>query len=129
MKHKIFALVLLVLLIIGVIAIPDLATATGKAKIRSVKFSLYKSNGPIYVDVNGYCPAKTYVAYWPTNDSTQAIELAKSGLLNGSTRFWPEMQPKTRYDVEIGCVEGNDEGVSRYYRVSFQGNRISVIRR
>jgi hypothetical protein len=128
MNHKIAMTVFVILVVIAGIVTPSSVIAANKAKIQSVKFLLYKSNGPIYVDIKGYCPEKTYVGYWPLNNTSDYREEAQYGFLNGTVRLWPDMQANTKYGIEIGCVDGNESGVSRYYRVSFKGNRISAIR-
>lgn len=116
------------IVMLGIVTIL-LATNVGQAfaasaSILSTRFSLYRWDGPMYLDVNANCSYREfvdidgYVDYW---DSGSAV--------NGSRRVWLyPLSPRTTRTVTISCHSSPDHGVYWQYSIWFSGATMRISR-
>ncbi len=92
------------------------------SNINSTRFSLYRWDGPMYLDVSANCSNNAFV---DVNGYDYAV---RGGPMNGSWRVWFQFGPRTTNTVIISCQSTPDHGVYWQYSVYYSGNQMRIYR-
>jgi len=92
------------------------------ATIYSSRFSLYRWDGPLYIDFNAKCTELAAI------DIVNSSNDLYHGPLNGNWRAWPKLTPRKTYTLYLICQDKGGHGRSWEYSVWYSGSTMRVYR-
>lgn len=94
------------------------------ASISSTRFSLYRWDGPMYIDFSASC--SQLAAMDVLGDGGRLDQ--QRGALNGTWRIWTSLKPRTTYTIDLICQDTSGRGTVWEYKVYFSGGSMNVSR-